>query len=451
MGRSFQTVYGVMNVTKKVLIIYEKMGMGHLRMANIVEQTLKSESDLTIINQAGSDLFGINDVRIIDKLWNFCLRRNWIRIADVLINFMLRILFMPLAEISEVATIHNKLDEINPDIIISTADAWNHVLGSYAYEHKLPFYIIITDMAIFIDLVSPYATHLCYFPETANAIRNYDLHRPYFSTILNRSMTSFQKSHYVLKYYHDYLLGMFTNSIYRNVNQSYPAKNHSSVKITGPMADQKHFIPQNSGDFRRKLGINPAIPTVLISSGSIGGRFLLKIIKDIATGFEEPLNVLVMCGTDQKTYQKILDSRSHHPTLTIIPFQYQDNFEEFLAGSDCVIARPSAGVFVESLLHRTPVIAYGIIAANDQGTLEILNKYRTGEFCAGRKSLAATLRQVLAQKAEYQQRIDHLLTTYELTYESQENHLRSILTQHKIIRHLRPKQVKSPFTKEVII
>ena len=436
-------------MSKKVLIIYEKMGMGHLRMAKIVEQTLKSETDLTIINQAGSDLFSINDVRLIDKLWNFCLRKNWIRTADVVINYMLRILFMPLSEISEVDVIHDKLDEINPDIIISTADAWNHVLGSYAFQHKIPFYIIITDMAIFIDLVNPYATHLCYFPETANAIHNYDFHMPYFSTILNRSMTFFQKLHYVLKYYHNYLLGIFTNSIYRNINQSYPVKNHASVKITGPMADQKHFIPQNSRDFRTKLGINPAIPTVLISSGSIGGRFLHKIIKNIATGFKEPLNVLVMCGTDQKTYQKILDSRFLHPIHTIIPFQYQDNFEEFLAGSDCVIARPSAGVFVESLLHRTPVIAYGKMAANDQGTLEILKKYRTGEFCADRKSLAATLRQVLAQKEEYQQRIDHLLATYELTYESQENHLKSILSQHKVIRHLRFKQVKKTFTKEV--
>lgn len=441
---------------KKVLIVYEKMGMGHLRMANIVAHTLSSETGLKIIKEAGSDLFKINDVRLIGLFWNYCIRKNWIRVADVVINFMLRLTFMPFAEVSQVTSIHQKLAEIRPDLIISTADVWNNVLGSYAAEHRIPFYIVITDIAIFIDLVNPYATHICYFPETANAVHSFDFQMTYFATTLLRSTSFNQKLKYVLKFYYDYLLHIGSSrkgahSIYRNINRELPAENLAPVKITGPMAAERHFNKLDPAGLKQKLGIATELPTVLISSGSIGGRFLLEIIKNLCIDFKETVNILVMCGNDTQVYQTIQKYHSCHPTLKITPYHYQENFEEYLACADCLIARPSAGIFVESLIHRIPLVSYGASPANDQGTLEIIQKYQTGECCGKGNPLIPAVRKVLAHKEDYQKRIDQLLATDDLTYEAQAMKLKEIILNHGTPSSLGLETIKQRFTKEVMV
>lgn len=441
----------VMYMAKKVLIVYENMGMGHLRMANIVEHSLRFEPGLTIVNQAGSELFGINDVKIIDRLWNFCIRKNWIRFTDLVINFMLRLLFMPLDEVAEIESIHQKLATIDPDIIISTADVWNHVLGSYASERKIPFFIIITEISPFMDLVNPYATHLCYFQETINAIHSFNFKTAYFSTVLHHSMSFSEKMAYIVKYYYDYLINIYHNSIYRNINRNYLTRNHARVKITGPMADQRHYIHQNPREVREKLGIDPDIPMVLLLSGSIGGKVLYGIIKSICKTYRGPLNICAMCGNDQKTFQKIKMFRPRQTAVKVIPYQFQDNIEEFLAGSDCVIARPSAGIFIESLLHRIPMVAYGNVTSNDSGTPEIISKYNTGEICIDKTDLTPVLQKVLDNKATYQKKIEQLLSVYTIDFETQEHKLKDTILYHKSSPDMATAQLKERLVEGFVV
>jgi UDP-N-acetylglucosamine:LPS N-acetylglucosamine transferase len=431
-----------MYMAKKVLIVYENMGMGHLRMAKIMERSLQSEPGLVIVNQAGSDLFKINDVKIIDRLWNFCIRKNWIRFTDIFINFILRLLFMPLDEVAEIESIHQRLATIDPDIIISTADVWNHVLGSYASEHKIPFFVVITEISVFMDLVNPYATHLCYFQETVNAIQSFNFKTAYFSTVLHPTMSLTEKMTYVANYYHDYLFNILNNSIHRSINRNYLTKNQAPVKIIGPIADQKHYIPQNSREIRKKLGIDPDIPMVLILSGSIGGKILLGIIRSICKTYQGPLNICAMCGNDQKTYQKIKMFRSRQAAVKVIPYRYQENIEEFFAGSDCVIARPSAGIFIESLLHRIPMVAYGKVTSNDNGTPDIINKYGTGEICTVKTDLTKVLHQVLDNKTAYQKKIEQLLALYTIDFETQERKLKDTILYLKTSSDVATAQVK---------
>ena len=414
-------------MSKKVLIVYENMGMGHLRMAKIVEHSLGSQPGLVIVNEAGSELFGINDVKIIDRLWNFCIRKNWIRFTDIFINFLLRLLFMPLDEVMEIESIHQKLDMIKPDIIISTADVWNHVLGSYASERKIPFYVVITEISVFMDLVNPYATHLCYFHETAQAIHGFNFKTAYFSTILHHSMSLSEKITYVLKYYQDYLLNILHNPIFRNINRSHLSKNQARVKIIGPLAEQKHYAPQNSREFREKLGLNPDSPMVLILSGSIGGKFLTRIIDNICNTYQGPLTICAMCGNDQKIFQKIKRYRPRNSKIQVTPYPYQKNLEEFIAGSDCIIARPSAGIFIESLLHRIPMLAFGNVPSNDIGTIEIIKKYNTGEFCTEKTELNKVLAKILDNKTTYQTKIDQLMNLYTIDYEAQKQKMKDTI------------------------
>lgn len=413
---------------RKILIVYEKMGMGHLRMANILKDMLDGE-DVEILVKAGSDIQQTNDVYTVVKLWNYFIKKNLIRACDVIVNFALRMLVLPFMEANQDEVFIQKLDMIRPDIIVSTADGFNKAIGAYTSVRNIPFYIFITEISTFSDLVNPFATHICYFDETPEAIRSYDFDNAYFSYRMDEETTFPEKVKYVLRAYNDFVIHGRSNSIYRNPNRKLVRMNNAKCEVIGPLAEKKHFIPKNHDEMIKKLQLPEGRDNVIIVSGSIGGKFLLEMVKKIAATCTRPVNLLVMCARDREVYDRVIQYKktNGNDMINIIPYEYINNFDEFLAAADCLIARPSAGIFIESLLNRTPMITFEVATSNDKGTLTMINKYEIGEICRSKKDVAASMEKLLANKEQYKENISKLLSKYYETYEEKEAALRSII------------------------
>lgn len=413
---------------RKILIIYEKMGMGHQRMANILNDMLKGE-DVEILIEAGSDIQETNDVYTVVKLWNYFIKKNLIKSCDILINFALRMLVLPFMEAKQDEVFIEKLSRIKPDIIISTADGFNKAIGAYTSVNNIPFYIFITEISTFSDLVNPFATHICYFNETPEAIRSYDFENAYFSYRLDEETTFLEKVKYVIRAYNDFVIHGHSNSIFRNPNKKLERMNDAKCEVIGPLADKKHFIPKDPKEMIKKLQIPEGRDNVLIVSGSIGGGFILEMVKNISESYSKPVNLLVMCARDKEVYNRVLEYKSlnKNEMINIMPYGYINNFDEFLAASDCLIARPSAGIFIESLLNKTPMITFDVVTSNDKGSLTMINKYEIGEVCSNKKSLVPALEKLLANEDKYINNITNLLANYYETYEQKVDALRSII------------------------
>ena len=416
---------------KKVLILYEKMGMGHKRMANILEDMLKTEGKVVIETHAGSDLLGESDVNFIVTLWNKLIKYDLIKTCDVLVNFIIRICGLPFLEIFDTTKFMNKLDEINPDIIICTADGFNRVLGTYCRENRIPFFIVITEVSVFIDLINPYATHIIYFNETGEAIRNYNFNNTYFSYKLDRSAGYLKKVSYVLKFYNEYVFHCFKNSIYRNPDKLLEKNNDAKYRVIGPLAERKHFKVKNQAEMRIKNNIPEDIDTVLIASGSIGGIFLLDTVKKICREFDKPLNLLVMCGRDKPSFKKVSAYKNKNSMINIMPYEYINNFDELLAASDCIIARPSAGIFIESLINGTPEITFRRATSNDKGALTMLEKYHMGEVCRNSNDIVPKLKMILENREEYKKNIEELVGKHFKDYDIKKKLIREIILNEK--------------------
>lgn len=413
---------------KKILIVYERMGMGHLRMANILEDMLRGE-EVEIIKYSGSDIAGSSDVDFIVYLWNFLIRKNLIKIADILMNFIIRILGVPILEVLNTKDFMNRLEDINPDIIICTADGYNKVLGTYSKEKKIPFFIFLTEVSVFIDIVNPYATHICYFSETGEAIRSYDFSSTYFSYNLDRKSTVFEKIQYVLKFYKEYVLLAYKNSIYRNPESLLEENNYAKYEVIGPLAEKKHFDKKDAKAIRKELGIPEDVDTILIASGSIGGKLIIKIIKFICENYNKQLNILAMCGNDSVTYNRLKVFKNTNTMINIFLYEYTDRFDKFIAASDCIIARASAGIFIESLLNRVPEITFRKVTSNDKGAITMIEKYGLGEVCDGVDEIILKLVKVLENKKLYRNNIDRLLLKYSKTYDDKKKLIRSIILE----------------------
>lgn len=415
---------------KKILIIYEKMGMGHQRMANILNDMLGGE-DVEILVKAGSDIQETNDVYTIVKLWNYFIKKNLIRSCDVLINFALRMLILPFMEAKQDAVFMEKLEKIKPDIIISTADGFNKAIGAYTSANNIPFYIFITEISTFSDLVCPYATHICYFDETPEAIRSYNFENAYFSYRMDEETTFLEKVKYVFRAYNDFVIHGRSNSIFRNPDRKLVRMNNAKCEVIGPLAEKKHFTPKDSREMIKKLQLPEGRDNVIIVSGSIGGGFILEMVKRITDAYTKPVNLLVMCARDKDVYNKVVEYKNSNKNevINIIPYEYINNFDEFLTAADCLIARPSAGTFIESLLNKIPMITFDLVTSNDKGSLTMINKYKIGEVCSSKKELVPAMEKLLASKEEYKENINKLLANYYETYEQKRAALRSIILE----------------------
>jgi UDP-N-acetylglucosamine:LPS N-acetylglucosamine transferase len=415
---------------KKVLIIYEKMGMGHLRMANILEESLE-DKDIEIIKYAGSELIGDTSINTVVSLWNFFIKKNFIKTVDILLNFIFRIFIMPFVEVGNTQKFYNRLEEIKPDIIVSTADGFNKVLGTYAKENGIPFYIFITEISLFIDLVNPYATHICYFDETGEAIRNYNFNHTYFSYDLNKTTTMFEKAAYVLHYYKDFVVQGYKNSIFRNPNTSLEKLNSGKYRVLGPLAERKHFKQKNVDEIKEKYGFNNGYKTVVLASGSIGGRFLYEMVQLIFNEYKTNINLVVVCGKDEEMYNKLKNFQGISLNVNLMPFRYIENFDEVLAAADCIIGRPSAGIFIESILNRTPEITFRKATSNDKGTLTMIEKYKIGKVVDSNIEVIAALEEILLNKELYQRNLLKLTSKCCGTYEEKIELLRDIILNEK--------------------
>ncbi|NIA16140.1 MAG: hypothetical protein GWP08_18925, partial [Nitrospiraceae bacterium] len=380
---------------------------------------------LHVVCVAGGDVSGSPTSQAAVNCWNYLIRKNWIGTADWLLNYLGRLLLLPVGEALEAGKFLARLEELAPDLIVSTADVYNKALGTYAVAKSIPFYILIADTSVFLDLVHPHATHICYFQETINIVRGFDLSRPYFSCAIGSSLKGLGRVRYVLKCYADHLLHPLRHPICRHAASASPPRNRVACMAIGPLAEAKHFSAGASGTLKSALGLDNGRDTVLVASGSIGGQFLTDAADSIRARAVRPVNLLLVCGNDTVTYDRLRAAPARNEKVHIAVVPFVEDFDKYLALADCVVTRASGGVFTESLLHHTPTIALGRIPSNDRGALDLMHAHGLGEVCPSKRKLADVVDRVLQNRAQYKQRIAVFLGHYPRAYDE----MRKILTQ----------------------
>ncbi|MFN6571725.1 hypothetical protein [Dendronalium sp. ChiSLP03b] len=415
----------------KILIVYERSGMGHEIMANILAEEILQDDRFETLRYTITELLQDPLSELLTKAWvsawNFFICHNWIELADILINYLMRLILLPIGEVSSVAAMHQTLDQIAPDILICTADTAGKCLGSWAKEKQIPFFLVITDLSVFIDLVSPDATHICYFPETVNAVQSFPFKLTYWSYELTRSSSLSEQIQFISRYLYDFVICYPQNRIYRNIDRDYKPQNQARCQVIGPLREAKHFKIRERKTLRDRFELSPSNSCILIISGSFGGNFCTKYLKYLQSLFLDSLVVIVACGRDEKLRVKIELMAGKKQNCQVRSLGFVDNLHKWMSAVDIILARPSAGILLEAMLARTPLLLPRQAAANDRGAISFVEKYQLGECFTDRQDLNLKIRRLLNEKELYQNQIDALLKNYPSTFEEQSANLCKIL------------------------
>lgn len=395
-----------------VLIVYENAGAGHKKLAKILEQYL-SDPNVRITLRTSSELIDEKQ-NLLAHHWNVLIKKNWIFLADIWLNFVARIFLLPFYYSLYSKNLFRSLDSLKPDIIISTADV-NRLLGSYCQVRQIPFFICITSGAIFIDMLSPHATHIVYFQETAEIIQRVCMTK-YFKRDITPETSWSTRIQDILYLLARYSVGYLTTPYFLRYHPKLTVNNNLKVVVVGPLREKLFYQSKTNIAIKNHYNIPEDGHCVLISNGNFGGNIIVNIVNTVLQNCnaKNTLNLITICGADSVLYAKMQAVASSMSTenVRIIPIAAQESLADLYQIADCSIGRGTAGILMDSVVSKTPLIVLEKVTTNDFGTLDIIKKYKIGAIAKSIAEIATVLDTIILQKTKYAQALNDFVAQY---------------------------------------
>ena len=396
-----------MHSSRRVVIVYESAGQGHLAAAEVLRSILQAEPGVEVMLKDGAELEreGGGENPLI-TLWNFLITRGWFRLADLILNHWFRVAIFPLMSVSSaVPDVKARLRAMRPDAVISTADAFNRALGDVANELGIPFTVLPIEFSIFADVMHPDASYLVYFEETARAIQRFDLTTPHFRIELRDNSTAREKLAYLYQWFTTYSMRRTEPLLFQGAGGDGPALNTLPCHLIGPLSEiPDHFPPAEP--------ISNERPRILVASGSLGGRFVSLVVRRLLAIPDLNAEVVAICGRDTALIAELQRLKPVSATASLECHGYVNDMPARLRRTSVLVARPSASLFLEAILAGVPLLIPANATKNDSGTVDLTRAWRIGETYDRDEEIAATLARMLPNLGKYRDRLKDVRARY---------------------------------------
>lgn len=166
-------------------------------------------------------------------------------------------------------------------------------------------------------------------------------------------------------------------------------------RISGMIIDPKCYDPTiNVTQEKEKLGLDPTLPTGLVSFGGQGCVLISDIAKKISQ-YHLQLNMIFLCGRNSAVFQEL--SHLNTPYRKVVLGYTQATPIYYLQLADFVIGKPGAMTITESLITGTPLI---IIKSRgmrpvQRGNEEWVVEHGVGKICDRLDNLVPAINEVL--------------------------------------------------------
>ena len=108
-------------------------------------------------------------------------------------------------------------------------------------------------------------------------------------------------------------------------------------------------------DMRTQLGLDPNRFTLFLATGGYGANHHLKFLRAILP-LAEHVQVIVICGRNQRVFNKLNQWKAAHPQLKTFLEGYSNQVAEFLQISHAIVTRGGANTTMEALHFNCPIL-----------------------------------------------------------------------------------------------
>lgn len=154
------------------------------------------------------------------------------------------------------------------------------------------------------------------------------------------------------------------------------------IRAVGIPAKEKFYQPAQRNALAASLGVEPSEWTVLIITGAIG----LGPIEEIVRALSGKMQLLVVCGQNQKLYQRL--GKMNLPLVK--PFPLIDYVDDLMSVSDLVVTKAGGLTITESLAKGLPMIFFSNIPGLETANARVLAENGCGFISPGLKEITQT-------------------------------------------------------------
>ncbi|MBE3575837.1 MAG: glycosyltransferase [Firmicutes bacterium] len=241
------------------------------------------------------------------------------------------------------------VEEIHPDVIFSThffpAGAASHLQAKYGFAHA----VVMTD----------YVPHQIWIYPGVDA---------YF--VAHDGMR-------------DYLLQM-----------GVPAQR---IHVTGIPVHPK-FAAMATADvpaLKEQLGLNPALPLVLVMAGGRGAGPLRRIFDELVRVVHPPFQVAVVAGRNRRAAEQ-LEERAKQVPFPAKVLGFVTNVEQWMAAASLMISKAGGLTVSEALATGVPMVIVDPVPGQEEGNTRFLLEHGAAAYAEHLGGLGALVGELLA-------------------------------------------------------
>ena len=340
---------------RRVLIFSATFGAGHLKAAEALIQVIREKSP-------GSVIIHVDFGEYISKTLNKLLKDTYIKaikhtpkLYGMFYSRTSKIsIDSPLQRVLNIIGRKEFLDYIhehNPDVIISTYPVMARVLGELRLKRAIaaPVVSVVTDYRVHSQYIQPGV---------------------------------------------DLYIGA-TQEVFKDLVAGGIAP--EKIRITGIPVDPKFERELERSELIKKLQIKDIQPTILVMAGAYGVLGGSKNICKFLLDCEEKLQVLVVCGRDEKLYQNLegLEGRN-----AMKCYGFVDNVEELMSVSDLMITKAGGLTVSEALTKKLPMLIFKAIPGQEEENAHFLAHIGAAKLADTEEEMEETIKYLLSHPEE---------------------------------------------------
>ncbi|MFA7256331.1 MAG: glycosyltransferase, partial [Kiritimatiellales bacterium] len=148
-----------------------------------------------------------------------------------------------------------------------------------------------------------------------------------------------------------------------------------SITVSGIPIDPVFCETKDRGSLRAKQGLRNDLPMLLVSAGALGVSSAGRIVEVLST-LTVPVQVVVICGKNEKLRQSVLDQLNRHPApfahLDFKVLGYTTEMDEWMKSADLYIGKPGGLTTGEAMSCGLPMVIYQPIPGQEDRNSDFL-------------------------------------------------------------------------------
>lgn len=306
---------------KRVLIMSTSAGSGHVRAADALAKSFAAhpnvsevihEDALKFTNKLFSDFYSKFYATLVESAPNFL--GWWYKQSDE--PWKTDTMRLALDRLNTRALV-DFIDDFQPDITVCT-----HFMPAGIISH------LITEKKL--------STHL------SIVVTDLDFHAMWLSRVFHRYFVALDETRAYLD-----LLGLPKDR----------------VTVSGIPIDDAFSAEYDVTALRKELGLQPNLPTLLISAGALGKGPAEDIVQGLLT-LQNPAQTIVVCGKNEELQTKIEALTKGHSNFAILG--YTDRMHHWMAVADLFIGKPGGLTTSEALASHLPMVVVSPIPGQEE-------------------------------------------------------------------------------------